>query len=127
MYKRQVREVVSMLGQTAYQPEQEYSESISSTPNSIKAVLSFSSVKEWVKTKATLDKVSYVNFVRVHSLSPQQAMLEINFIGEVDQLREALRQSGINMLLDSGSYYNYNQHNSNEPIYQLSLSRYMSY
>ncbi len=129
-YDRAVLEVANTIrsgNATAQQQQINHNTNINSgVKNSIQAILNFSSVQEWVRTKATLDRAQSVNFVRVQSLSPQQAMLEIDFLGDVEQLRESLRLSGVNMMEDSGLYYAQNQYGS-APVYKLSTARQTDY
>ncbi len=81
----------------------------------IRASLNFTSVKEWVQTKASLDRAQGIKSVRVQSMSPKAAMLDIAYFGNEAQLRNVLQQVG---LLMENPMTQYSQNNAGG-VYQL--------
>lgn len=61
------------------------------------AQMSFTTMRQWVDTKKTLEQTYGVRGVSVKSLSPNRATLTITYQGGVDRLRQALEQNGVGL------------------------------
>lgn len=57
----------------------------------------FASVQDWVRLKNTLDRTYDVQAVMVKTLKPREALLDVRFAGNINQLQNALQNSGIMM------------------------------
>jgi hypothetical protein len=57
----------------------------------------FASVQDWVKMKNALDRVYGIQSVLVKALKPREAMIDIRYAGNVNQLQAALQNAGIMM------------------------------
>lgn len=79
----------------------------------------FASVQDWMRMKNTLDRVYGVQSVLVKALKPREAMIDIRYAGNVNQLQAALQNAGIMMRATSANgpieiYLNANQQ---QPLY----------
>jgi len=63
----------------------------------------FASVQDWVRMKSTLDRVYGVQSVLVKALKPREAMIDIRYAGNVNQLQAALQNAGIMMRANSAN------------------------
>lgn len=61
----------------------------------LRARVSFGSMAEWVATRGALERAPGVSSLRVVSLTPREARVEIGYHGDESQLRLALSQSDI--------------------------------
>ena len=123
LYNRAVSEVSKTLQagwqrQTAVETAKTVVEEPLTGPiKSITAQLNFTSVREWVDTKRTLERTRGVKSVQVKSLSPRQATMDINFQGGIQNLRYALQQANITL---NDPRTQYTQTGTGQaPIYQI--------
>jgi len=121
-YNRVVKEVIQAMGamwqnQPAPNSQQNYVDQkpLSGPMASIIAQLNFSSVREWVDAKRSIEQTRSVQSVDVKSLSPRSATLNINYQGDIGGLRQSLQQVGLNLNDPQGGYALVN----GSPIYQL--------
>lgn len=63
----------------------------------------FASVQDWVRMKNTLDRVYGVQSVLVKALKPREAMIDIRYAGNINQLQAALQNAGIMMRATSAN------------------------
>lgn len=89
--------------------------------NSITAQISFSTARQWVETKKSIERARGVKAVQVKSLSPRAATLGIDFVGDIGNLRTSLMQQGVG-LNDPGSQY-LPTAAGQQPVYQLVPAR----
>ena len=57
----------------------------------------FASVQDWVRMKNTLDRIYGMQAVVIKTLKPREALLDIRFAGNVNNLQLALQNAGIMM------------------------------
>jgi hypothetical protein len=67
--------------------------------NSIRASVKFVSMSEWIETQKALNKVAGINEVKLLSISPNEASVELKFQGSAQRLRLALLQ--VDLILSS--------------------------
>jgi hypothetical protein len=79
----------------------------------IDAVMSFTSVREWIGAKQTLERVAGMASVVVSRLTPREASVTLNYQGDAQRLAVALERSGL-MLAQAGNSY--------QPIYRIMRS-----
>lgn len=84
---------------------------------SITAQINFSTARQWVETKKSIERARTVKSVQVKSLSPRSATLGIDFVGDIQNLRTALLQQGVE-LNEPGTQYTQTGAGQ-QPIYQL--------
>lgn len=77
------------------------------------AVMSFSSVREWIDAKQKLERVPGMASVDVNRLTPREASMALHYQGDAQRLAIALGQSGL-MLGQAGNSY--------QPIYRIMRS-----
>lgn len=65
--------------------------------NSLRARISFSSMMEWAETQKALRRVQGIKNVKLLSLTPAEAQIELNFQGDERRLRLALAQRDITL------------------------------
>ncbi|NCO02612.1 MAG: DUF2066 domain-containing protein [Alphaproteobacteria bacterium] len=93
--------------QTKQQFKSEWKNETAITTNTlgtINAVMPFGTMRDWIESKRTLESVSGINAIRVTKLSPRQASMDIDFVGELARLNRALQRSGIIMTSSEGQY-----------------------
>lgn len=99
LYNRIVAQIIPLLGKasTVQQavPVAIDTPVITGAENNITAQLNFSSVREWIDIKKTIESVPAVRQVNVSSLSPRMATLNIKFNGTVENLNNAFKQKGV--------------------------------
>jgi hypothetical protein len=92
----------------------------------------FASLAQWTEIQRALRQVQGVNGIKVKSLSPQHALVDLKFSGDEQFLRAAL--SGANMSLSAppsaganaiGGIYGSNSVSATPVVYDLNLNRYM--
>jgi hypothetical protein len=71
--------------------------SLTGAKNSIIAQFQFTSAREWVETKKAIESINGVETVQIRSLSSNSATIELNFLGNVSDLRSALNQKNIRL------------------------------
>lgn len=89
--------------------KQETSVASAATQN-FQAVMSFSSVREWIDVKQTLERVPGMVAVNVGRLTPREASVTLNYNGDLERLSLALSQSGL-MLMQAANAY--------QPVYRI--------
>jgi hypothetical protein len=90
---------------------------ISGPKSTIMAQINFTSAREWVDTKKSIERADGVQSVQVKSLSPRSATMSIQFVGDVQALRTSLLQQGVG-LNDPQTQYAQNAAGG-DTIYQL--------
>ncbi|MCB9988496.1 MAG: DUF2066 domain-containing protein [Rhodospirillales bacterium] len=98
--------------------------------NSLKARVRYSSMKEWVDTQKSLRSVQGVSDVKLQSLTPRQADIELVYRGTEDRLRLALEQADMTLTLPEsamptdpyGLQYGYRP--AANTVYDLYLNKY---
>lgn len=61
----------------------------------IRAIMNFTSVREWINAKQTLERVPGMQTVRVDRLTPREASVSLSFHGDTNRLSRALQTSGL--------------------------------
>ena len=85
------------------------------------AQINFSTAREWVETKKSIERARGVKSLQVKSLSPRTATLIINYVGEVQNLRTSLQQQGVGL---NNPQTQYTQTGAGvPPLYQIYSSR----
>jgi hypothetical protein len=92
----------------------------SSEVNRINVSVSFRSMQEWIETQKALNHVQGVNDVRMISLTPTLANVELIFSGSEDRLRLALAQSDMTLTSPSVQFAS----GQSPLVYQLYLNKY---
>ncbi|MFN3826739.1 MAG: DUF2066 domain-containing protein [Micavibrio sp.] len=89
----------------------------------LKARVQFATLPEWAATQKALRQVSAVTSMRVISLTPRQAEIELSYSGSEDRLRLALMQQDI--VLSSPSYGSspYDGSMNYDVVYNLQLKQ----
>ncbi len=82
------------------------------------AQVDFSTMRQWVETKKSLERTRGVRNVNVKSLSPRSATLALNYQGSIDNLRAGLQRNGVGLNDPLTQYGQVTVGNS--AIYQLS-------
>lgn len=103
----------------------------SSQNNAVKVRVQFASLKEWADTQKALKRVYGINNVKVISVTPSEAHLDLAFQGDESRLVLALEQANFSLQAskpslptkDPMSYYS-NIRNNDPVVYDLSLKRY---
>lgn len=108
----------SWKSETAVLPKQLASEQPLTGPiHTMVAQVSFSTMRQWVDTKRSLERTRGVRNVSVKSLSPRRATLTINYQGGIENLRESLGKNGLGL---NDPLTQYNQMNMGQSaVYQL--------
>ena len=65
--------------------------------NGLAAQIDFSTVREWVDIKRSIERAQGVKSVRVENMSPRSAKVKVDYQGELDNLRLSLQQVGIGL------------------------------
>ena len=85
--------------------------------NGLTAQLNFSSVREWVDIKRSIERAHGVKSVQVESMSSRSAKVGIDYQGDFENLRMALQQQGVGINSPQTSY---TQTGAGQPlIYQI--------
>jgi len=63
----------------------------------------FATVQDWVRLKGSLDRTPGVQVVLVKTLKPHEALLDVRFAGNINQLQASLQNAGIMMHASSES------------------------
>lgn len=94
--------------------------------NSLKARIRFSSMQEWIETQSALERVQGMTDMKILSLTPRMAEIEISFRGSESRLRLALSQADMTLSKPPMNYFNQQfQNNGNqEAFYNLYLDKY---
>jgi hypothetical protein len=92
----------------------------SSEVNRINVSVSFRSMQEWIETQKALNHVQGVNDVRMISLTPTLANVELIFSGSEDRLRLALAQSDMTLTSPTVQFAS----GGSPLVYQLYLNKY---
>ncbi len=74
------------------------------TTNMLRAQVAFSSMKEWIETQKALEKVQGTTEVKLLSLKPGGALVELFYRGTEERLRLALAQEDITLALPMPTY-----------------------
>jgi hypothetical protein len=88
--------------------------------NKINVSVSFRSMQEWIETQKALNHVQGVNDVRMVSLTPTLANVELIFSGSEDRLRLALAQSDMTLTSPSVQFGS----GGSPLLYELYLNKY---
>jgi hypothetical protein len=88
--------------------------------NKINVSVSFHSMQEWIETQKALNHVQGVNDVRMVSLTPTLANVELIFSGSEDRLRLALAQSDMTLTSPSVQFGS----GGSPLVYELYLNKY---
>lgn len=97
--------------------------------NNVDVRVQYSSLKEWADTQRALKRVYGINDVKIKSVTPREAYLNLSFDGDERRLALALEQANLSLSApqnmpskDPMSYY---QNNNGQPVvYDLSFRRY---
>lgn len=71
---------------------------------SFPAVMSFTSVREWIDAKQKLERVPGMASVIVNRLTPREASMALNYQGDVQRLAIALERSGLRLAQSANGY-----------------------
>ncbi len=63
----------------------------------------FTSVQEWVRLKAALDRTPGVQGVLVKALKPRESLIDVRFAGNINQMQSSLQGNGILMRATSAN------------------------
>lgn len=80
---------------------------VSGESNSLQARVRFTSMNEWVETQKILRRVDGIGDIRLVSLRPGEAQVEILFRGGEDRLRLALAQSDVELTAPQVTFNDY--------------------
>lgn len=90
--------------------------------NSLQARVRFSSMNEWIETQKKLRRVQGVLDIKLLSLKPSQAHIELSFRGNEDRLRLALAQADMTLTTPQVSF---NGSSAGSPlVYDLYLNKF---
>jgi len=94
--------------------------------NSLKARVRFSSMQEWIETQSALERVQGVTDMKLLSLTPRMAELEINFKGSESRLRLALSQADMTLSKPQENFSNpqFQNNGIDMVFYDLYLDKY---
>lgn len=104
-----------------------------SQSNNLQVRVKFVTMQEWVDTQQKLRRVQGVSEVRLLSLKPGQAHVELLFQGSEDRLRLALAQADMTLTAPQVSFIDYTSDNAASPyeprpasplVYDLYLNKY---
>ena len=70
----------------------------------VTATFPINSLSEWVDAKRRLEKVAVIENVQLVLFSRRKILLNINFIGQLEQLKLALAQSDLNLTEGEGGW-----------------------
>lgn len=85
--------------------------------NGLSAQINFSTVREWVEIKRSIERAYGVKSVQVESMSPRSAKVKVDYQGELDSLRQSLQRVGVGL---NNPQTVYTQTGAGQPpIYQL--------
>lgn len=70
---------------------------LSGPVNGLSAQVDFSSVREWVDIKRSIERAQGVKSVQVENMSPRSARVKVDYQGELASLRLSLQQVGIGL------------------------------
>lgn len=106
LYNRVVSEAVRMAGSPTATPDNATTvtnNTILNLPtagpaNTMEVQTTFSSVREWIQVKKTLEGSPFINQVSVSSMSPRSATLNLNYQGDPQNLTGALQQLGFSLV-----------------------------
>ncbi len=94
--------------------------------NNLSARIKFSSMPQWVETQAALQKVQGINSVRLISLKPNEAYVELMFQGGEQRLRLALSQADMTLTTPQVDFTQTQVVGTSPLIYDLYLNKFSS-
>ncbi len=71
---------------------------IGSMFNQMRIIVPIASMEEWLNIQSTLGRIDVLNDIKVSSLTPRQAFVDLVFAGETQQLLLSLKQQGFSVL-----------------------------
>lgn len=86
---------MAVLDNNVNDPQAMGSQAYNGATATITTQVNFSSVREWVQMKKTIETLPNVSSVIVQSMSPRAAVLNIKFKGGEENLRQGLSQKGL--------------------------------
>lgn len=88
---------------------------------SLTAQINFSTARDWVETKRSIERARGVKSLQVKSLSPRSAVLVVTYVGDIQNLRTSLQQQGVGL---NDPQTQYTQTGAGvPPLYQIYSSR----
>ncbi len=89
----------------------------------IRASAKYSTMQQWVETRNAIRRIHGIGAMKILSVTPREAQIELEFAGDVARLNIALEQQDI-MLLPPEVEYAYS---GTPPLYTLYLKKYARY
>lgn len=119
LYDKAVRETRAAL-QQEWKAQTTVNPALGNT--TIRASAKYSTMQQWVETRNAIRRIQGIGAMKILSVTPREAQIELEFAGDVTRLNIALEQQGI-MLLPPEVEYAY----GGTPLYTLYLKKYARY
>ncbi len=107
----------------AYSPTQNAAP-VTAAAQTFNARARFSSLQDWMKLKAALERTPGVQVVLVKTLKPREALIDLRFGGDGQSLQRALQSSGIILRAPLPAQGTYGQA---QPVYEIYMNAMANY